>query len=67
MSPPAAVSAPRDRLRIAIQKNGRLGDPARALLGSCGLSWSESPDRLFCYGQSRQSICCWCATTISPA
>ncbi|HNV08763.1 MAG: ATP phosphoribosyltransferase [Dokdonella sp.] len=47
-------SAPsgRDRLRIAIQKNGRLSDPARALLGSCGLSWRESPDRLFCYGDN---------------
>lgn len=42
----------RDRLRIAIQKNGRLSAPARALLGSCGLSWRESPDKLFCYGES---------------
>ena len=45
-------AAPRDRLRIAIQKSGRLGDPARALLASCGLSWRESRDRLFCYGES---------------
>lgn len=51
MSPPAAVGA-RDRLRIAIQKSGRLSDPARALLASCGLSWRESRDRLFCYGES---------------
>ncbi|MBS0219056.1 MAG: ATP phosphoribosyltransferase [Proteobacteria bacterium] len=42
----------RDRLRVAIQKNGRLSDPARALLSSCGLSWRESPDKLFCYGES---------------
>lgn len=46
------MSPPRDRLRIAVQKSGRLGDPARALLASCGLSWRESPDRLFCYGES---------------
>ena len=51
MSPPTA-SAGRDRLRIAIQKSGRLGEPARALLASCGLSWRESRDRLFCYGES---------------
>ena len=51
MSPPAAA-ARRDRLRIAIQKSGRLGEPARALLASCGLSWRESRDRLFCYGES---------------
>jgi ATP phosphoribosyltransferase len=50
MSPP--VAATRDRLRIAIQKSGRLSEPARALLGSCGLSWRESRDRLFCYGES---------------
>jgi ATP phosphoribosyltransferase len=43
---------PRDRLRIAIQKSGRLAEPARALLASCGLSWRESRDRLFCYGET---------------
>ena len=50
MSPPAAAA--RDRLRIAIQKSGRLSEPARALLASCGLGWRESRDRLFCYGES---------------
>jgi ATP phosphoribosyltransferase len=49
MSP---VPETRDRLRIAIQKSGRLADPARALLASCGLSWRESRDRLFCYGEA---------------
>lgn len=51
MSAIPATSA-RDRLRIAIQKNGRLSEPARALLASCGLSWRESRDRLFCFGES---------------
>jgi ATP phosphoribosyltransferase len=51
MSSPA-LTAVRERLRIAIQKSGRLSDPARALLASCGLSWRESRDRLFCYGES---------------
>lgn len=49
MTPPAT---PRDRLRIAIQKSGRLAEPARDLLASCGLTWRESRDRLFCYGES---------------
>jgi len=49
---PNPVAGGRDRLRIAIQKNGRLSEPARALLGSCGLSWRESPDKLFCYGDN---------------
>ncbi|KQY52173.1 ATP phosphoribosyltransferase [Lysobacter sp. Root494] len=49
---PATPVAGRDRLRIAIQKSGRLAEPARALLASCGLSWRESRDRLFCYGES---------------
>ena len=51
MSPPVAT-ATRDRLRIAIQKSGRLAEPARALLAACGLSWRESRDKLFCYGES---------------
>ncbi|MEO6519610.1 MAG: ATP phosphoribosyltransferase [Pseudoxanthomonas sp.] len=51
MSPPVAT-ATRDRLRIAIQKSGRLAEPARALLSACGLSWRESRDKLFCYGES---------------
>ena len=51
MSPKPAPTG-RDRLRIAIQKNGRLSEPARALLGSCGLAWRESPDKLFCYGDN---------------
>lgn len=49
----ASKAAPaRDRLRIAIQKNGRLAEPARSLLSACGLSWRESRDKLFCYGES---------------
>ena len=49
---PTANNAVRDRLRIAIQKSGRLSEPARALLASSGLSWRESRDKLFCYGES---------------
>lgn len=45
------VDTQRDRLRVAIQKSGRLGDPARELLAACGLTWRESRDRLFCFGE----------------
>lgn len=41
-----------DRLRIAIQKSGRLSEPARDLLARAGLVFRESRDRLFCYGES---------------
>src|SRR5690606_34239669 len=43
---------PRDRLRIATQKNGRLSEPGRELLARSGLNFRESRDRLFCYGES---------------
>ena len=51
MQRPAAAAA-RDRLRIAIQKSGRLSEPALALLAAAGLSWQESRDKLFYYGES---------------
>lgn len=41
----------RDRLRIAMQKSGRLADPSRDLLTRCGLKFRESRDRLFCFGE----------------
>lgn len=47
-----SASPSRDRLRVAIQKSGRLADPARALLASCGLGWRQSRDRLFLYGET---------------
>jgi ATP phosphoribosyltransferase len=47
---PTAPAAVRDRLRIAVQKSGRLGEPARALLAACGLAWAPGRDRLFCIG-----------------
>ncbi len=42
----------RERLRIAVQKSGRLGEPCRTLLARCGLRFRESRDKLFCYGES---------------
>lgn len=41
----------RDRLRIAVQKSGRLAEPSQALLTQCGLRFRQSRDKLFCYGE----------------
>lgn len=41
----------RDRLRIAVQKSGRLSEPAFDLLDRCGLRFRRSRDGLFCYGE----------------
>lgn len=40
----------RERLRIAVQKSGRLSEPAFDLLDRCGLHFRRSRDGLFCYG-----------------
>ncbi|HJW06035.1 MAG TPA: ATP phosphoribosyltransferase, partial [Rhodanobacter sp.] len=42
---------PRDRLRIAMQKSGRLTEPALELLARCGLTFRQSRDKLFCFGE----------------
>jgi len=41
---------PRERLRIAVQKSGRLSEPCFDLLDRCGLRFRRSRDGLFCYG-----------------
>ena len=40
-----------DRLRIAIQKSGRLSGPARDLLAQAGFAFREDRDRLYCHGE----------------
>lgn len=42
----------RDRLRIAMQKSGRLTEPSQALLAQCGMKFRVSRDKLFCYGET---------------
>ena len=39
------------RLRVAIQKSGRLSDKSLDILKSCGLSLARSKDKLFWYGR----------------
>ena len=54
MSPANAAVAikARDRLRIAVQKSGRLADISQDLLARCGLKFRQSRDKLFCFGES---------------
>jgi len=39
------------RLRVAIQKSGRLSDKSLALLQNCGLRFARSKDKLFWFGK----------------
>lgn len=43
---------PRDRLRVAVQKSGRLSEHSQDLLARCGLKFRQSRDKLFCFGES---------------
>jgi len=40
-----------NRLRVAIQKSGRLSERSQEILKNCGLRFAQSKDRLFWYGQ----------------
>jgi len=40
------------RLRIAVQKSGRLTDDSLDLLHRCGLKYSRGKDQLMCYGEN---------------
>lgn len=40
------------RVKIAVQKTGRLTDHSQDLLERCGLKLTKSKDRLFCYGEN---------------
>lgn len=43
-------AAPQTRLRVAIQKSGRLSEPSQKLLSNCGLHFARSKDKLFWFG-----------------
>ena len=43
-------AATQPRLRVAIQKSGRLAEPSQTLLRNCGLHFARSKDKLFWYG-----------------
>jgi ATP phosphoribosyltransferase len=41
-----------DRIKIAVQKSGRLTEHSLDLLERCGLSYSRGKDQLICYGEN---------------
>lgn len=41
-----------ERIRIAVQKSGRLTEHSVDLLERCGLKFTRSKDRLFCFGEN---------------
>lgn len=45
------TNQPRERLRVAIQKSGRLSERSQDVLKNCGLRFARSKDKLFWYGQ----------------
>ena len=40
------------RLKIAVQKSGRLTESSLELLGQCGLKFTRGKDQLMCYGEN---------------
>ena len=43
---------PEQRIKIALQKSGRLTDLSLDLLARCGLKFTRSKDQLFCFGEN---------------
>lgn len=41
-----------ERIKIAVQKSGRLTEHSLDLLERCGLKFTQSKDQLFCYGEN---------------
>ena len=46
------MDIPEQRIKIAVQKSGRLTDHSIDLLERCGLKITQSKDQLFCYGEN---------------
>lgn len=42
----------KQRIKIALQKSGRLTEHSLDLLARCGLKFTQSKDQLFCYGEN---------------
>ena len=41
-----------DRIKVAVQKSGRLTENSLSLLRTCGLSYSRGSDQLICFGEN---------------
>ncbi|MFQ6004671.1 MAG: ATP phosphoribosyltransferase [Woeseia sp.] len=46
------METPEERIKIAVQKTGRLTDHSLDLLERCGLKFTKSKDQLFCFGEN---------------
>ena len=46
------MDTPEQRIKIAVQKSGRLTDHSLDLLERCGLKFTRSKDQLFCFGEN---------------
>ena len=46
------MNSSEQRIKIALQKSGRLTDHSLDLLARCGLKFTQSKDQLFCYGEN---------------
>jgi len=46
------MDTPEQRIKIAVQKTGRLTDHSLHLLETCGLKFTRSKDQLICYGEN---------------
>jgi len=46
------MNSTEQRIKIAVQKSGRLTDHSLDLLERCGLKFTQSKDQLFCYGEN---------------
>ena len=55
------------RIKIAVQKSGRLTDHSLELLVRCGLSYSRGKDQLICYGENMPVDVLLVTTTTSRA
>ena len=46
------MESSKQRIKIAVQKTGRLTEHSQDLLERCGVKFTSSKDRLFCYGEN---------------
>lgn len=46
------MTSPEPRIKIAVQKSGRLTEHSLDLLERCGLKFTQSKDQLFCFGEN---------------
>ena len=46
------MDTPEQRIKIAVQKTGRLTEHSLDLLERCGLKFTQSKDQLFCFGEN---------------